>query len=106
MLAWENSATATGSTLPSTSWVAPFSVYFIRVTSHPRNYILVVYDAGAGDANDAVPLLKEDGLQSAVMQLARAFHGAGFVLEHRYYGQSIPFVQKVSTSTRIFMYII
>jgi hypothetical protein len=53
-----------------------------------------VYDAGVGDAQDAVQLLTENGLQSAVMQLARAFHGAGVVLEHRYYGQSVPFAQK------------
>jgi hypothetical protein len=57
---------------------------------------LAVYDAGAGNANDATPLLTEVGLQSAVMQLARAFHGMGVVLEHRYYGKSVPFAQQVS----------
>jgi hypothetical protein len=57
---------------------------------------LAVYDAGAGNANDATPLLTEVGLQSAVMQLARAFHGMGVILEHRYYGKSVPFAQQVS----------
>jgi hypothetical protein len=79
---------------------------------------LSVYDAGVGDGQDAVLLLQvggtspfeittlipcgqEVGLQSAVMELARAFHGAAVVMEHRYYGMSIPFVQKVLHALRM-----
>jgi hypothetical protein len=74
---------------------------------HPISSVLVashsisqVYDAGAGDAQDAVFLLTETEGQSAVMELARAFHGAGVVLESRYYGRSVPFVQQVSIPSR------
>jgi hypothetical protein len=90
-----------GPTIPSMSLEAPCSVspndavLVFRDVSHST---YAVYDAGAGDAADAVMLLTENGIQSAVMQLARAFHGAGVVMEHRYYGKSIPFVQKVRAS--------
>jgi hypothetical protein len=111
--------TDTGWTRRSTNWVVSF--LFVTFTIHSSDEIcyrsrfwyvgsidfhtslfttadhLAVYDAGAGNANDATPLLTEVGLQSAVMQLARAFHGMGIVLEHRYYGKSIPFTQQVSS---------
>jgi hypothetical protein len=56
-------------------------------------YSVSVYDSGEGNAAPDISLLLEaDGTQSAVMQTAAKYHGIGVVWEHRYYGQSLPFV--------------
>lgn len=60
---------------------------------------IIVQDVGEEDAGPFVTFLQEgDGVQTAVMQLAQKYKGIGIVWEHRFYGQSVPFVQVRSNS--------
>jgi hypothetical protein len=59
-----------------------------------------VWDGGEGDASADISLLLEaDGSRSSVMQVAAKYHGIGVVWEHRYYGQSLPFVTTPNVSS-------
>jgi hypothetical protein len=68
-------------------------LYVCRYYMFDLAYSISVYDSGEEDAAPDISLLLEaDGTQSAVMQTAAKYHGIGVVWEHRYYGQSLPFV--------------
>jgi hypothetical protein len=88
------SRTAGGSTIRSTNLADLSSVrarylYYIVILTY-----ILVEDLGETDAEPFSKDLSEaPGTKSAVMQLAAKYHGIGIVWEHRYYGQSVPFVQ-------------
>lgn len=66
--------------------------YWYNDTFYEPNGPVVVMDVGEGNAEPFVPFLEEAQLQSAVMQVARRYKGIGVIWEHRYYGESIPFL--------------
>jgi hypothetical protein len=55
---------------------------------------VIIQDVGEEDAEPFITFLQEGpGVQTAVMQLAQKYNGIGVVWEHRYFGESVPFVQ-------------
>jgi hypothetical protein len=55
---------------------------------------VIILDVGEQDAEPLTSFLSEPaGVQTAVMQLAQKYHGIGVIWEHRYFGDSVPFVQ-------------
>lgn len=66
--------------------------YWYNDTFYEANGPVVVMDVGESNAAPFVTFLEEAQLQSAVMQVARKYKGIGVVWEHRYYGESVPFV--------------
>lgn len=54
--------------------------------------MLEVFDSGESNAEqDVLPMLQEAYRESAIMQLAKKYHGLALLWEHRYYGESLPF---------------
>ncbi|KAF7889016.1 hypothetical protein EAF00_009316 [Botryotinia globosa] len=60
--------------------------YWFDATYYKPGGPVIVLQSGETDATDRLPFLRKGILH----QLAVATHGIGVVLEHRYYGQSIP----------------
>jgi hypothetical protein len=66
--------------------------YWYNDTFYEPNGPVVVMDVGESNAAPFVTFLEEARLQSAVMQVARKYKGIGVVWEHRFYGESVPFI--------------
>ncbi|KAH8429371.1 putative extracelular serine carboxypeptidase [Aspergillus melleus] len=63
--------------------------YWFDASHYRKGGPVIVIAAGETDATDRFPFLS----QGIVTQLAKAYHGIGVILEHRYYGSSFPFEQ-------------
>ncbi|PLB51285.1 hydrolytic enzymes of the alpha/beta hydrolase fold protein [Aspergillus steynii IBT 23096] len=61
--------------------------YWFDASHYRKGGPVIVIAAGETDATDRFPFLS----QGVVTQLAKAHHGIGVILEHRYYGSSFPF---------------
>lgn len=61
--------------------------YWFDASHYQKGGPMIVIAAGETDATDRFPFLS----QGIVTQLAKAYHGVGVILEHRYYGSSFPF---------------
>ncbi|KAF9892693.1 hypothetical protein FE257_001095 [Aspergillus nanangensis] len=64
----------------------PLRYWFDAQHYRPGGPVIVIA-AGETDGTDRFPFLS----QGVVTQLAKAYHGIGVILEHRYYGKSYPF---------------
>lgn len=61
--------------------------YFFDASNYKPGGPVIVLQSGEDDATDRLPYLQK----GILAQLAQATHGIGVVLEHRYYGTSMPF---------------
>ncbi|KAA8648062.1 hypothetical protein EYZ11_011251 [Aspergillus tanneri] len=61
--------------------------YWFDASHYEKGGPVIVIAAGETDATERFPFLS----QGIVTQLAKAYHGIGVILEHRYYGNSYPF---------------
>ncbi|KAI9039298.1 putative extracelular serine carboxypeptidase [Aspergillus affinis] len=61
--------------------------YWFDASHYQKGGPVIVIAAGETDATERFPFLS----QGIVTQLAKAYHGIGVILEHRYYGSSFPF---------------
>ncbi|KAF7590360.1 hypothetical protein BBP40_002963 [Aspergillus hancockii] len=60
--------------------------YWFDAQHYRKGGPVIVIAAGETDATDRFPFLS----QGIVTELAKAYHGIGVILEHRYYGKSYP----------------
>lgn len=72
--------------------------YWVNDTYYDGGPVFV-YDVGETDAESYyVPVLQEgEGVQSSVMALTKKYKGLAILWEHRYYGQSVPFLDKLAS---------
>jgi hypothetical protein len=74
--------------------VVPSLVCDVGTTESLLSDAELVLDAGEVNGENMMADLQEQpGTKTAVMQLAARYHGIGIAWEHRYYGDSVPFVQ-------------
>ncbi|KAF2416033.1 peptidase S28 [Tothia fuscella] len=70
--------------------------YWVNEEFYKPGGPIFMFDAGEGDAEDAVGYLTHP-TASILVQMAREFKGMALLWEHRFYGQSVP--QEINTKT-------
>ncbi|KAJ7281962.1 peptidase S28 [Mycena rebaudengoi] len=73
--------------------------YWVNASYYEPGGPVFVFDSGEQDAAPLLPYyLQEYHGLSAVMRLAKRYHGIAFLWEHRYYGDSLPFPVNENTT--------
>ncbi|KAF9787086.1 peptidase S28 [Thelephora terrestris] len=66
--------------------------YWYNATYYQQGGPVFLYDVGETNAEPFTAFLDDgESFHSAVMRLAKRYHGVAIVWEHRYYGESLPF---------------